>query len=55
MRHQDLYEALLGRIDEYKRVHELTAEDDLKIMRQLADGNSTLKTSIDMPCARSTV
>lgn len=38
-----------------KRVHELTAEDDLKIMRQLADGNSTLKTSIDMPCARSTV
>lgn len=55
MRHQDLYEALLSRIDEYKRVHELTAEDDLKIMRQLADGNSTLKTSIDMPCARSTV
>lgn len=55
MRHQDLYETLLSRIDEYKRVHELTAEDDLKIMRQLADGNSTLKTSIDMPCARSTV
>lgn len=55
LRHQDLYETLLSRIDEYKRVHELTAEDDLKIMRQLADGNSTLKTSIDMPCARSTV
>ena len=55
MRHQDLYEALLSRIDEYKQVHALTVEDDLKIMKQLAEGHSTLKVSIDMPCARSTV
>lgn len=55
MRHQDLYEALLNRIDEYMQVHNLTVEDDLKIMKQLAEGHSTLRVSIDMPCARSTV
>ena len=43
MRHQDLYEALLSRIDEYKQMHDLTVEDDLKIMKQLAEGHSTLK------------
>lgn len=55
MKYQDLYDALLSRIDEYTRVHELTAEDDLKIMRQLADGHSTLKIAVGMPCALSTV